>query len=454
MIKAMGRRLTYLSERYMPDPLLFAILLTFVVFVLGITLAGNSFMQMVNHWYKGFWNLLTFSMQMVLILVTGHALAVAPGVRNFLVKVAGIPKNNAQAAALTALVACIFGWINWGLGLIVGAIFALQVGKQAHAKGIKIHYPLVVAAGYASQFVWHWGLSSSAGLLMATEGHFLQDLTGIVPISETIFSTYALSLSVIMIFLVVPWIFYLMAPKDEECRGIESYVPELLEEDAATTSLGTKKTPDTMTFAEKLENSRAISYITALLGLVYIFKYFIENGFDLNLNIVNFTFLIVGIILHQTPIRYMYAIKEATKGASGIILQFPFYGGIMGMISGSGLAVIFAQWFLSFSTPFIFPVITWLTGAFMNIFVPSGGGEWAVIGEILSKVSLELGVPLGKTIVAYGTGDTWTNMLQPFWAIALLGITKLKAGDIIGYTLTLMILTAPIYTVLLLFLPY
>ncbi len=452
MVRTLGRVLSRLSEEYMPNPLIFAIILTLVAYLMGVVVAQNTFMEMLGHWYTGFWSLLTFAMQMVLILVTGHALAVAPGVRDLIRNLAGRPNNNAQAAALTALVAGVFAWINWGLGLIVGALFALEVARQAHARGVKVHYPIVAAAGYSGQMVWHWGLSSSAGLLVATEGHFLQDMIGIVPLTQTVFSSYALINSAILVLLVVPLIFYLMAPRKEESVGIEGYAPELLAQDeTAATQLEAR---ERVTFADRLENSRLLSGLVALMAVVYIIRYFLDHGFDLNLNIVNFVFLAAGVILHQTPIRYMKAIQDAIGGASGIVLQFPFYGGIMGMIRYSGLGEIIANWFLNFATPFTYPAIVWLTGGFMNLFVPSGGGEWAVIGPILSKVSLELGVPIGKTIIAYGAGDMWTNMFQPFWAIALLGITRLRARDIIGYTTTLLILAAPVFLLGLLFIPY
>ncbi|HET7627766.1 MAG TPA: TIGR00366 family protein [Bacillales bacterium] len=458
MIRQMGAVFTRFSERFMPNPMIFAILLTIITFLMGIGLTDTGFMGMVKDWYSGFWNLLTFTMQMVLILVTGHALAVAPGVKGFIEKIAGKPNNNAHAAALTALVTCIFAWINWGLGLIVGALFALEVGKQAYKKGIKIHYPLVVAAGYSGQMVWHYGLSSSSALASATEGNFMEKIIGgLVPISESILTPYAILNSILMILIVVPVIFYFMAPKKEDSVGIESYAPQLLENESASSI---EPVPDKETnrgktnVADLLENSRLLSGFVVLIGLIYIVYHFITNGFDLNLNIVNFIFLIVGLLLHQTPIRYIDAITEATKGASGIILQFPFYGGIMGMISLSGLGAVIAGWLLTFATPFTLPAITWLTGGLVNIFVPSGGGEWSILGPIITPVAQDLGVPMGKIIVAFGAGDMWTNMFQPFWAIALLGITGMKARDIMGYCMALMILAAPFFFLGLTFIPY
>lgn len=455
IFQAMGRRLSAIAARFMPDPMIFAIGLTFIVFILGLTMTDNGFMNMIVHWYGGFWSLLTFAMQMALILVTGYALAVAPGVRDGIQWLARIPKTGPGAVFATALVSTCFTWFHWGLGLIVASLFALTLAREAAKRGMKAHYPLLGAAAYSGQMVWHIGPSTSAGLLSATEGHFLQDLIGIVPMSESVFTPYALLLSALLVFIVVPITMWLMTPKEEETQGIESYAPDKLE---GATMGGAEAAAEPeqkeATFADRLENSRIVAAVISLMGLIYVVYYFATKGFDLNLNIFNFTFLFVGLLLHGTTINYVRAITEAAKGAAGIILQFPFYGGIAGMIGASGLGTIMAGGLLALSTPESFPVVAWITGGIMNIFVPSGGGEWAVIGEIISRTSLALGVPVGKAIVAYGAGDMWTNMLQPFWAIPLLGILGLRARDIIGYTVGLMIVAFPFIYIGLRFFPY
>mgnify|MGYP001501021738 FL=1 len=448
MIKQLGDIFSRFSERYMPEPIIFAVLLTIVTFILGLVLTGSGPLTMIEHWYEGFWNLLAFTMQMVLILVTGHALATAPAVKRWIQRLASQPSSSAQAAALTALVACVFSWFNWALGLIVGAIFALEIGKAAYRQGVKLHYPLIVAAGYSGQMVWHMGPSSSSGLTVATSGHFLEDVIGIIPITETAFSSYAILNSLMLIALVVPATFYFMSPrKESEMAGIESYSPQFLQEDTSennqdnSTSIGTR-----------LDSVWFTVILLALSGS-YAVMHFSRNGFDLNLNIVNFLFLFLGLALHKTPVRYMNAVTDATKGASGIILQFPFYGGIMGMVTLSGLAVIFVDAMLSIATPQTLPVISWLAAGLLNIFVPSGGGQWAVQGPILMEVAKELEVSVGRIITAFGAGDTWTNMFQPFWALALLGITGVKARHIMGYCMTLLLIAVPFYVIGLTFFP-
>ncbi|TDR53298.1 short-chain fatty acids transporter [Halomonas ventosae] len=448
MIKQLGDIFSTFSERFMPEPIIFAFLLTIVTFILGLFLTDNSIITMVDHWYGGFWNLLSFTMQMVMILVTGHALATAPAVKKWIQRLASQPSSSAQAAALTALVACIFSWFNWALGLIVGAIFALEIGKAAYRQGVKLHYPLIVAAGYSGQMVWHLGPSSSSGLTVATSGHFLEDAIGIIPITETAFSSYALLNSLMLIAVVVPVTFFLMSPrKENELSGIEDYAPQFLKEEDPNANI------DTSNSIGARMDSVWFTVILLTLAVCYAFLHFSRNGFDLNLNIVNFIFLFLGLALHKTPVRYMNAVTDASKGASGIILQFPFYGGIMGMVTLSGLAVIFVDAMLSIATPETLPVITWFSAGLLNIFVPSGGGQWAVQGPILAEVAQELGVSVGRIITAFGAGDTWTNMFQPFWALALLGITGVKARHIMGYCMTLLLIAVPFYVIGLTFFP-
>lgn len=472
LFQSMGRGLSAVSARYMPDPMIFAVVLSVIVFVLGIAITDNGPLNMLVHWYDGFWSLLTFAMQMVLILLTGYALATAPGLREGIRWLARVPNSGSAAVFTTALVSTMFTWFHWGLGLIVASLFALTLGREAAKRGVTVHYPLLGAAAYTGQMVWHVGPSTSAGLLSATEGHFLENLIGIVPITETAFTPYALLLGGMLVFLVVPITMWAMTPNDDESVGLAAYAPDKLEDGGngggtprgGTGGSGTTKAEtetetdareaDSITPADRVENSRVAAALIWIPGLIYVVYWFATRGFDLDLDIFNFAFLSLGLALHGTPIRYIRAIQEGVKGAAGIILQFPFYGGIAGMIGGSGLATIMAGGLLAISTPETFPVVAWITGSFMNIFVPSGGGEWAVIGEVISRTALDLQVPIGKAIIAYGVGDMWTNMLQPFWAIPLLGIMGLRARDIIGYTVGLMIVATPFIFVGVLFFPY
>ncbi|MFW6334454.1 MAG: short-chain fatty acid transporter [Desulfosalsimonas sp.] len=452
-LERMGFGISANVEKWMPNPYLFAIILTFITFVLGIVFAEQGPIEMVDHWGNGFWDLHTFAMQMVLVLVTGYVLAYHRLTRKLILGLARLPKNGGQAVVMVALVAMILSWINWGLGLIVGAIIARETGRQAYFSNIKVHYPLLCTAGYMGLgLTWHWGLAGSAPLLSATEGHVFEDLIGVIPAGQTIFSGYGLALSLLSI-IYASIIIYLLSPKSEErIRGIDYYVPEAVERQEEE---GEKQGREQYaTVAEKIDNSKILGGLLAFMGIIYIIRYFFVKGESLNIDIVNFCFLFIGLALYTSPRTYLENFYTAVKSAAGIILQFPFYAGIMGMISLSGLGVIMAGWLVDISTPATFPVISWLTAGLANLFVPSGGGEWSVVGETVLRAAQDLDVPIGKTIMAYSVGDAWTNLFQPFWAIPLLGITGIKARHMFGYCITMLILLIPFLAVALSVIPY
>lgn len=426
MIRSLSRFFVTLVQKYLPDPFLFAVVLTLIVFIMGIVIAGNTPMQMVLHWGNGFWNLLAFSMQMALVLVTGHTLANSPFFKRVLTAIAKIPKNPWQAVLINTFVALIAAWINWGFGLVIGALLARYMAKEV--KGLD--YGLIIASGYIGFLVWHAGLSGSVQLTIATKGHFLEKTIGIIPTSETIFAPHNLIIFIV-ILITLPFVVAAMNPRKEDVVEID---PKLLEEEEYVPIPKEKMTP-----ADKLENSPVLSLIIGIIGMVYIIWYFTTKGFALNLNIVNFTFLFLGILLHGTPKRFLIALAEAARGAGGIILQFPFYSGIMGMMMGSGLAAIISNWFVSISTPTTFPLFTFLSAGVVNLFVPSGGGQWAVQGPIMVPAGQALGVSIAKVANSVAWGDAWTNMIQPFWALPALGIAGLGARDIMGYCLVAML---------------
>ncbi len=419
MLHAMSRFFVLIVRKYLPDAYLFAIMLTFIAFGAAWGLTGKSFMQLIGFWGNGLWGILGFAMQMILILVTGHALASSRPIRRILVVLASIPKNNAQAAMLCVFVAAVANFFNWGFGLVVAALLARELARKIP----KMDYGFVVAAGYSGFVVWHAGVSGSIPLAVATKGHLVEKLVGIVPTTQTIFSSWNLIITWAVIFT-LPILFKLMSPPENEITPVD---PVLLEEKEE------EKEPEIKTIATWFENSVLINGLFGLMGVLYLGNYFLTKGFNLTLNIVIFIFMWAGIILHKTPINYVRAVQEAIKGAGGIALQFPLYGGIQGIMVSSGLAAIIAKWFISISTAYTFPLFTFIAGGVINFFVPSGGGQWIVQGPINIPAGLELGVSPAKVAMSIAYGDQWTNMVQPFWALPLLGIAKLGVRDIMGY---------------------
>jgi len=421
MIQRLTNFFVKLMQKYLPDPFLFAIILTFIVFLAGLGLTESSPMQMVEYWAGGFWNLLAFSMQMVLVLVTGFVLANSPIFKKILGAIAAIAKTPGQGIILVGVVSAIASFINWGFGLVIGALVAKEVARRIE----NVHYPLLIATAYMGFLVWHGGLSGSIPLTIAGEKHFLVESIGVIPTSETIFAPFNLIIA-LAIMVVIPILARFMMPSKENTFTIDkSLLAET--ESAATSSVA-------MTPADKLENSPIVSVLISGMGLVYIIYYFKTKGFVLNLDIVNFIFLMLGILLHWRPKNFLRSLSEAIKGSAGIVVQFPFYAGIMGMMVTSGLAALMSEWFVSISNENTFPLFTFLSAGLVNIFVPSGGGQWAVQAPIMIPAGLELGVDTAKTAMAVAWGDAWTNMIQPFWALPALGIAGLGAKDIMGYT--------------------
>jgi len=452
MIRRMGEYFTGWAKKYMPDPFLFAILLTFLTFVLGLIFTKSGPLDMLKHWHKGFWSLLAFAMQMCLILVTGYALATTRVIRRAIDALADLPKTTAGAAYLICLVAIIAAYINWGLGLIVGALMARQVGLRAFEKGIPMHYPLLGAAGYIGLAVWHGGFSGSAPLLVATKGHFLEKQIGLIPVVDTLFSPLNIVVAIFLI-IVLPYLVRFLTPSQgAEVTTIDQVLPDLqslLKERAG----GGEVKVQADSVAAKLENSTIIALIIGLMGLIVVIWYFATQGFKLDLNIVNFTFLFVGLLLHGTPINYVRAVIEGAKACAGIILQFPFYAGIMGMMSYSGLIVVMAGWFVAISNATTYPIWTYISACLVNIFVPSGGGQWAVQGPVMVEAAKTLQVSYAKTVMAVAYGDQWTNLFQPFWALPLLGVTGLKVRQIMGYCMAVMFIGLIFFILALAFLP-
>ncbi|WP_203333548.1 short-chain fatty acid transporter [Planococcus beigongshangi] len=411
-------------QRYLPDAFIFAIILTVVVYLMGVFMTDSSPVQMVEHWGTGFWDLLAFAMQMALIVVTGYILANTPLVKKGLEKISSLAKTPVQAIILVTFVGIIGSLINYGFGLVVGALMAIQIAKKVPT----VDYRLLVASAYSGFLVWHGGLSGSIPLLVATEGHFLEGEMGLIPVSETLFSSFNIFI-VIFILLTMPFLnAYLMKLR----QGQEMSYEIDWEKSSMNEEYVEEKKAD-LTPSEKLENSRIITLIIALLGLGYAGYYFYTNGFNLNINIVNLVMLFLGILLHGTPRRFLHSVNNAVKNVGGIIIQFPFYAGIMGMMVASGLSDMMSQWFINISTEFTFPLFTFLSAGIVNFFVPSGGGQWAVQGPMMIEAGMQLGVDNAKTVMAVAWGDAWTNMIQPFWALPLLAIAGLKVKDIMGF---------------------
>lgn len=420
-----------LVQRYLPEPFVFAVLLTLVAAILAMPICHQTPIEVVEHWGGGVWGLLAFAMQMALVLVSGSALAAAPVIKKGISSLASLPKNPAGAIALVTAVSAICCWINWGFGLIVGVIFAKEIARKLNG----VDYRLLIASAYSGFVVWHAGISGSIPLTMATPGDSLAKatngvLTNPVPVSQTVLNPYNLAI-VVLVIVAITIVNALMHPK----KDVVCVDPVLLEEEPARIERPSNPTP-----AERMEHSKVLGWIVSLLGISYLVIHLGFRGGSLDLNSVIMIFLFVGLLLHGTPLNYVRAFTKAASGAAGIILQFPFYAGIMGIITGVGASgicfgTVISDACISISTPQTYPLLTFLCAAVLNMFVPSGGGHWAIQAPIMFAAGADLGVDPGLTGTAIAWGDAWTNLIQPFWAIPALAIAKLNAKDIMGFCL-------------------
>ena len=418
MLNAAAKPLVKLVDRYLPDPYIFVLLLSIVVFAAAVLVEQRSPLQVLQYWGDGFWGLLSFSMQMLLVLVTGFMLASTPLVTGLLNRLAGLAKTAGQAIVLVTLVSLLASWLNWGFGLVVGALFA-----KALARRVAVDYRLLVASAYSGFIVWHGGLAGSIPLTIATPGHFTEAQIGVIATSETIFAGFNLLL-LALLFIAVPLLNYLMRPSAADSVYVDA---AKLQHEILPANSNDRP-------ADKLENSLLLALLVGLAGIGYLVQYFAKGG-TLNLNIVNMLFLFLAIVLHGTPRRLLHSLQQAIQGGAGIVIQFPFYAGIMAIMLQSGLAHSMSQWFVSFASAESLAFWSFICAGIVNIFVPSGGGQWAVQAPVMLPAALELGADVSRVAMAVAWGDAWTNLIQPFWALPVLAIAGLKAKDIMGYCL-------------------
>jgi short-chain fatty acids transporter len=441
MLERIGGLLSRTASRVVPDPFVLALGLTLVVMLLAAlrleTLAlppAEVAARILRGWADGFVSPggLAFALQMCLVLVTGHALALCPPVQRLIGLIARIPRGTRSASALVALVACLAGLVHWGLAAVAGALLARELARSAAARGGLLHYPILGAAAYSGLLVWHGGLSGSAPLKAAERGHFAESISGVVPLSTTLFGQLNLVVMALLLVL-LPALFWAMTP-----GGTGTALPPPREEESRPGR------------ATGLQDAPLAGRAVGGLGVVLVVGALVAGRLPLDLNAVILFFLFLGIALQGRLSAYVETVAEGARGAGGIILQFPFYFAVLGVMRAGGLIEWMSEALISISSPTSFPVLAFYSAGLVNLFVPSGGGQWAVQAEVLLGAGRALGVPASTTVVAFAWGDAWTNALQPFWALPLLGIMGLEARQIVGYTAVAFVLVGSVVTVALL----
>jgi short-chain fatty acids transporter len=442
------------SARWVPNSFVIACLLTLVTFAMVIGVAGKNPIAAEGYWVKGFWELLELTMQLSLIVLTGYVVAVSPMVSRLLALLAGLATSNRGAVAMMGLVSMGASWLHWGLGLIAGPIF-LQFLVRKHPR---IDYRLAVAAGYlGSTCTWHAGLSGSAPLLMATPKNFMEAQAGLIPISTTTFSAFNLTLTAVVVFVMTMTVRRLY-PRDADVLTTEDVVGGQTSIENGHVdphaSTGVSEAGPGFSLARFLENRYWLNLVMGLLGATAFWSLYAEGGYRVSLNVFNFAFLFLALLLHPSPASFTRAAMRGATYLYGIVIQFPFYAGMYGLIRYSGLADIIGRWFVSVATPRTFPVIIYWYSGIVSYVIPSGGSKWAVEASYVVSAAQSLGVPVSHAILAYAWGDMSTHFLQPFWAIPLLAIARVEFKDIMGYLALLFVVNFVVVSTAFLLMPY
>jgi short-chain fatty acids transporter len=441
MLLTMSRSLSRFVERWLPGPFFLAVLLTFIVGIMALLLTDTGPRDLVLGWGDGLAGLLAFMTQVALVLLLGYTLAHTRPVHRMLIKVASVPRSARQAYGFVALMGGLASLISFGLGLIVAGVMAVEVARVFKGRGTPLHYPLLVASGYSGFVVWHMGYSGSGPLNAATEGGAYTDLPGgLVDVTRTTFSTFNIVATIITLVVVIGAMMLLAPREDDEVvpapdAVFEDPLEHLTDEsDARETGPG-----------ELMDTLRAVTLLPGVMLGLYLVFYYMDNGFALTLDIVNWSFLCLVLLLVGNARELAVLVAEGGRTVSEVLLQYPLYAGIIGMMSASGLVEVVSQFFVDISTPGTLGLLTFLSAGLLNLFVPSGGGQFALTAPLFAEAAEGLGVDQAVVIMAVAYGDQWTNMIQPFWAIPLLAVAGLKVRDILGYTSITLVLSGIVF---------
>ncbi|WP_298213454.1 short-chain fatty acid transporter [Acidocella sp.] len=433
----------HLFERLLPEPFVFALLLSVLTAVLAFIFAPHHSLPVVlGGWYQGIFTIFPFAFQMVLILVTGYALTSSAPVSAFLRWLAGVPKTPRAAVALTLALSMIMVGLNWGFGLVASAVFSREIAKRH-----RLDFAWLLAAAYTGFLMFPPGLSSSIALAQATPGsplNIVQKLTGqVVPLSQSLLSPFNY-VPVIVLFIVLPWLFSRMEPPPEETQPADQ--AKLAEEDQLVIHSRAAG------IAGRLDRAWILNLVFVAAAFGYLGMRMAAGTFHLDINSLILIFLAAGLLLHWTPVAYVEAMNSAARVTGSLLLQYPVYGGIMGMMTATGLAGVIAQWFIAFSTTRTLPFWGYISSIIISLFVPSGGGHWAVQGPFIVPAAQALHVNMAAAAQGVGYGEAVANMIQPFWALPLLAIAGIGMRRVMGFTVISFLVSFVVFGAALLFL--
>ncbi|WP_232833459.1 TIGR00366 family protein [Paraburkholderia kururiensis] len=441
--------LVYVFEQVMPDPFVLSLGLTFVVIVLAAWLAPHGTLPVIlTSWYEGTFHILGFALQMILILATGYAIADAPIVQRGLRALASRVTSPARAALLVFPVVGVAAWLNWGLGLIVGALLSREIARR-----VKVDFAWLVAGSYSAWSVCNSGLSSSIALSQASHGNALnlvEKATGhVVPLADTVFAPFVF-IPTVLVVVVMTAIFIRMHPKAEHVIAFSEPHEAGAHADEGDPHA---RAAGTSSVAARMERSMLGTLLLLALGIGYLAMTWREKGFELDINTTILIFLLAGLALQRTPIAYADAIRRAARQTGSMLLQYPVYGGIMGIMTGTGLAPAIAKTFVAVATPATLALWSYLSSLIITLLIPSAGGHWAVQGPFVLPAALALHASVAHTAMGVAMAENVSNMLQPFWAVPVVAIAGIRIQRVMGYTAVTFAVSLVIYAAALWLIP-
>ncbi len=454
--------LTRFAERWLPDAFVFALAATVAVFVAGLAI-GVPAGDLVVAWGAGFPDLLAFAMQMALVIVTGYVVATARPVRRAIDALARLPRSARGAVAAVAAFAMATSWLNWGFSLVFSAVLARAIARRFAAEARRVDYRALGASsllGLGS--VWAQGLSGSAALQMATPSALPARIRaivanngaiadGIVGFAHTVFLWQSLA-SVAIELVVVTLVMYFAAPSEAQARDAAALGVALDGEprpgESPSARANEPPEPRPSTPGERIEHSPILTLAIVAMGSVFLLRTFAGGLTTLTVNSINLSLLLVGMLLHWTPARLMRAVRDAVPATWGVILQFPFYAAIAGMIATTRLNDRIAHLFVSVSSARSFPALMSAYSAALGVFVPSGGSKWIIEAPYVIKAAHQLHVHIGWVVACYDLGEAVANLVQPFWMLPTLALLGLRARDVMGYTFLVFVVLLPLVLVL------
>lgn len=443
MLARFAALLATAAERYVPSAFAIAVLLTFVTFVSAAALTGAGPAAIVVAWGRGFWTLSPFAMQMSLVVLTGYLVAAAPPTDRLFAALARHAGSPARAVALMAAVSITLAWVHWGLSLVGTAMFVRHVVRAQP----RVDFRLLVASAYLGMgTTWHAGLSGSVPLLMATPGHFLEATTGLLPLSATTFTPFNLGLCAVVALTMVA-VTYAAHPAEGRAVTISPAALDGLERFTPPAA------PATRGFAAWCDHRPWLPLALGLTGAAWLTWYVATTGPQLTLDVLNFTFLMLAVLLHRSISSLTAAGEQGARLLAGVVLQFPLYAGMYGVIEGTGMARVLGQMIARSATPDSLPLLLYWYSSVLNYFVPSGGSKWALEAPFLIDAATRLGVGTDRVVLAYAWGDMASNLIQPFWALPLLAAARLGFRDILGYALLAFLVISALVSAAFWFMP-